>query len=312
MLRVVFFGNSASGFTTRHFEALLAAPADLIGLVDLPQERRSTTNPIQNSSSALVQEAYRQDIPIFTPESTDESGFINSLSRLNPDLFIVIGYALILKQRLLELPRLMAVNFHASLLPEYRGKHPVFWALRNAEKWAGLSVHAMDRGIDTGDLIYQVRVRTRRNDSVASLYERIMARSLPLVERLVHDAARGNICPYPQPQGSGSYYSGTNDEDFRLDWNWPAERIRRYITITPGKCYIELDEGRLYIIDARTEVNQNAMPPGSILRIGRQRAVVAASPGAVSVGQVRLGERKVESMAAFCQSKGIVAGDIVT
>ena len=242
---------------------------------------------------------------------SDDAGFIASLRKLNPDLFIAVGYALILKSQLLELPRLLAVNFHASLLPEYRGKHPVFWALRNAEKWAGLSVHVMDRGIDTGDLIYQVKVRTRRNDSVASLYERIMARSLPLIEQLVVDAERGSIHPYPQPQESGSYYSGTTDEDFRLDWNWPAEGIRRYITVTPGKCYVELDEGRLHFFDARIEDCQNAVQPGSLLRIGYRRAVVAANPGAVSIGQVRLGEGQVESMAAFCRRKGMDTGDIV-
>jgi len=311
MVRVVFFGNSASNFTARHFEALLAAPAKLVGVVDVPAVRRETTNPLQDSLPVLAKEAHLLDIPFIEPERSDEAGFFATLRELQPDLFIAVGYALILKAQLLAVPRLMAVNFHASLLPEYRGKHPVFWTLRNAERWAGLSAHVMDRGIDTGDLIYQVKVRTRRDDSVASLYERIMARSLPLVERLVVDAAQGSIHRRPQPEGSGSYYSGTTDEDFRLDWNWPAEKIRHYITVTPGRCFVELKEGRLYFIDARSEVFTEAVMPGNLLRIGRSRAVVAANPGAISIGQVQIGECQAESMAAFCRSRGMAPGDVL-
>ena len=58
------------------------------------------------------------------------------------------------------LPKLVAANFHASLLPAYRGKHPLFWALRHGELWTGLTVHVMAPGFDTGEILYQIRVRT--------------------------------------------------------------------------------------------------------------------------------------------------------
>ena len=101
----------------------------------------------------------------------------------------------LLKAEILAVPRLLAANFHASLLPAYRGKHPLFWALRNGERWTGLTVHVMDGGLDTGDILYQVRVRTRRDDTVASLYDRVIGRSLPLVGRLIADAEAGQAAP---------------------------------------------------------------------------------------------------------------------
>ena len=308
-IRVIFWGNSGSNFSARYFAALLGTPGELVGVVDGPPAHRKTTNPLPDNLPNFADEARGRGIPTFEPASPNEPGFITALAELKPDLFIAAGYALILKPKVLGVPHLMAANFHASLLPEYRGKHPVFWALREGEKWAGLTVHAMDAGIDTGDILYQVKVRTRRDDSVASLYERIMARSVQMVGKLVVDAARGRIPRRPQPAGLGSYYSSTCKADFRLDWNWPAEKIRRFIMVTPGKCSIKIGEQRAYFLNAESERPAEAAPPGTLLRVGRTRAAVAANPGAVSSSRVQVEGQGSESFAAFCRRLGFVPGD---
>ncbi len=76
------------------------------------------------------------------------------MAALCPDMFVAVGYTDLLRAPLLAVPRILAANFHASLLPAYRGRHPVFWALRHGERWAGLTVHVMDEGFDTGDVLY--------------------------------------------------------------------------------------------------------------------------------------------------------------
>ena len=311
-VRVVFWGNSASTFSARHFAALLKPSVELVGVVDVPPAHRRTTNPLPDNLIPFADEARHRGIPTFEPDSPNEPGFITALSELLPDLFIAAGYALILKQQVLAVPHSLAVNFHASLLPEYRGKHPVFWALREGEKWAGLTVHAMDAGIDTGDILYQVKVRTRRDDSVTSLYERIMARSVPLVDQLASDAAHGCIPRRPQPESSGSYYSSTCEADFRLDWNWPAEKIRQFITISPGRCFIQIGGQRMYFLNAESVPLAAAAAPGTLLHIGRKRVVVAANRGAVSCSRVQVEGSQIESFSAFCRRLGLVSGDILT
>jgi len=74
----------------------------------------------------------------------------------------------------------------------------VFWALRHGERWSGMAVHMMDRGLDTGGILYQVRVRTRQDDTVESLYDRILKRSSNLMRRLIDDAGRGRLRPRAQ------------------------------------------------------------------------------------------------------------------
>jgi methionyl-tRNA formyltransferase len=306
---VVFWGNSASTFSARHFATLLKPSVELVGVVDVPPVHRKTTNPLPDNLPNFANEADERGIPAFEPDSPNEPGFITALSELEPDLFMAAGYALILKPQVLAVPHSLAVNFHASLLPEYRGKHPVFWALREGEKWAGLTIHAMDAGIDTGDILYQVKVRTRRDDSVASLYERIMARSVPLVDQLVVDAAHGCIPRRPQPVSAGSYYSSTCEADFRLDWKWPAEKIQHYITVTPGKCFIQAGGQRMYFLNAESEPLAAAAAPGTLLHIGRKRVLVATNPGAVSCSRVQVEGSQVESFSAFCRRLGLVPGD---
>jgi methionyl-tRNA formyltransferase len=311
-IRVVFLGNSASTFTARHFRALLETPAELIAAVDVPPASRQTTNPLPADLPNFVDVARQRSIPVFEPSNPNDPAFIAALRDLCPDLFLAVGYALILKEEILGVPQLLAVNFHASLLPSYRGKHPVFWTLRGGEKWSGLTVHAMDRGIDTGDILYQVKVRTRRDDTVASLYDRIMDQSVKLVGRLVGDATHETVPRCPQPEGEGSYYSSTSEADFRINWSWPAEKIRRYITATPGQCFAEIGERRVYFHNAEVESATKTMPPGTLLRVGRTRAAVAAGQGVVTSTRIQVKNGELESFAAFCRRRGLIPGDVLT
>jgi len=306
---VIFWGNSQSTFTAQHFEALTDTRCDLVGVVDVPPAKRNTTNPLPDDLPNFVDEARRRDIKTFEPSNLKDPAFIATVHKLKPDLFIAAGYALILSKEVLGIPRLLAANFHASLLPDYRGKHPVFWTLRGGEKWAGLTVHVMDAGIDTGDVIYQVKVRTRRDDTVAALYDRIMDRSVGLVGRLVADAINGRIPRRPQPVNKGSYYSSTSEEDFFLDWNWPAEKIRRYITITPGKCFSKVGNLRVYFFNARIEKKPETVPPGTVLQFGRRRATVATGQGAVSSSLIRVEGGDINSFATFCRNREMTPGD---
>ena len=310
-LRTVFFGNSESVFSSRHFAALLEAPCQLVGVVDVEPSRRLSTNPLPPGLPDFVDVARERGVPCFEPPGTSDPELLAGLGALEPDVFIAVGYALILSPEALELPRLLAANFHASLLPAYRGKHPVFWTLRGGERWAGLTVHAMDKGIDTGDILYQVRLRTRRDDTVAALYDRIMDRSVALVGRLLHDAGRGAIPRRPQPPGEGGYFSSTTEEDFRIRWTWPSERIRRHITMTPGKCFAGVGGGRVYLGDARRVDLRSAARPGETIAVGRSRCMVAAGEGAVSLGWARPEGGDPQSMAALCRQRGLAPGDML-
>jgi methionyl-tRNA formyltransferase len=144
---------------------------------------------------------------------------------------------------------------------------------------------------------------------VTSLYERIMARSLPLVGQLVADAAHDRIPHRHQPAGAGSYYSSTSEEDFRLDWNQSTERIRRYVTATPGRCFAEIRGRRVHFLNAESEQAAEAAPPGTLLWIRRTRAAVATNPGIISSSRVQVACQAEETFADLCRRLGLVPED---
>src|SRR5713226_7770003 len=90
---------------------------------------------------------------------------------LGVDLIVVAGFARILKRALVDVPRLGCINVHPSLLPHYRGPEPFYWVLANLEKTTGVTIHHVDEGIDTGDIILQRELEIRPNETETMLIE---------------------------------------------------------------------------------------------------------------------------------------------
>ena len=138
-MRVIFFGNSASTFSNSLFSALSRTEAHIVGAVDVPQGKSFTTVKRPDKQVGdFIRLANNLGAKCFRPDSPNSERFIQECRNLRPHLFIAAGYTQIFKDKILSVSSLATVNFHASLLPKYRGKHPVFWAIRNREKYTGL------------------------------------------------------------------------------------------------------------------------------------------------------------------------------
>jgi methionyl-tRNA formyltransferase len=308
--RVVFFGNSQGVFSNRFFQAFVEAPCEIVGVVDVPPAGRTSTNTRTLDGTAnFVEIAHQRGVPAFEPSNPNAPEFVGSVRELEPGLLAAVGYLFRLKDPVLSVPRLAPVNFHASLLPAYRGKHPVFWALRNGERWSGLTIHVMDSGLDTGDILYQAKVRTRKGDTVTSLYDRIMERGIGLVPRLVREAGQGRLRPHAQPESGVSYYSSVDIEGFRLDWSWPAERLRRLIQTSPGQCFCDVAGQRLFFVDAEVVADEDDVSPGVLVQLGRTGGTVKAGQDAVRLRRVKVGQTAEQPMPQVCRELGLHVGD---
>lgn len=311
-LRVVFFGNSQSVFSNRLFTPLLEAPCDLAGVVDVPPAKRQSTNPWTTTGfPSFVEAARARGTPVFEPPNSNAPDFEGALAAFAPHLFIAAGYMFLLKPPLLSIPRILAINFHASLLPAYRGKHPVFWALRNGERQAGLTAHIMDPHFDTGDILYQVRVRTRKQDTVSTLYDRIIDKSVLLVPRLIADTTQGTLHRAPQPVTGESYFSSPSDKDFHLDWTRPADSLRCWIQTSPGECWRMVAGRRVYFLDAEVIRHPDKVTPGRLIRLGRTTTTLAVGEGALVVRWVQPEGEEKRPLSLLCAELGLKAGDVL-
>jgi methionyl-tRNA formyltransferase len=270
-----------------------------------------STNSSRQAGGSFVELARTKGIPYFEPASPNSADFVRDMRALEPDLFVAAGYMLLLKAEVLGVPRVMAANFHASLLPAYRGKHPVFWALRNGEPWCGLTIHEMSPGLDTGDIIFQVRVPTQETDSVSSLYERIMIASVPLVPRLIDAVAAGSVPRTPQPAEGASYFGATTETDFRVSWSMETARIVRWVAATPGQCFVETAGRRLYLADAAVGKGRQGAAPGTLLSASAEGCGIATSDGAIRVRRLRAADGQEMDAQETFHGLGLREGSVL-
>lgn len=226
-MRVVIVSYSASGFTLLNEACVQAGhmPVAYVHARTLRQRRSTGKNSAENI--AAISESLPPGSDLLLPGSVD--GLAEALAGYRPDLILVYGFPWKLSREILQIPSLGAVNVHTSLLPKYRGPLPVHWAVRNGDPEMGVTVHWMDEGFDTGNILAQRGgVRLEEDLVTARLWREtdllISDLLIPALER----AAAGAV---GEPQGEiNSSYAGWMEPDFMfVDWSQSARRIHNQV-----------------------------------------------------------------------------------
>ena len=174
-------------------------------------------------SSPVSQWALDNSFPLIRPESPQElDGAINDL-----DLVLTIGYGLLLPENVLKLPRYGFINLHFSLLPAYRGAAPAQRAIENGEVETGVTVFALDKGLDTGAIYSSARIEIQPTWRSADLLLVLAGMGPSAVARAI-DAIESGLVPVPQ-NGISSYAPKISKKEAKIDWNQNAEVILRRI-----------------------------------------------------------------------------------
>ena len=166
-------------------------------------------------------------IPVLRPTDAAQAGIERTLSQLRPDFIFSFYYRSLIGESVLKCARRAALNMHGSLLPKYRGRAPVNWAILHGERETGATLHHMVAKADAGDIVDQQSVPILCDDTaqevmdkVTTAAEIVLARCLPLLA--AGTAAR-------KPQAEGPYFGRRTPEDGRIDWSWPAARIHNLV-----------------------------------------------------------------------------------
>ena len=161
-------------------------------------------------------------VPVLTPKSFDEE-FLSGVEQLAPELIICAYYPKIFPQRLISIPKLGCVNVHPGLLPQYRGTFPTPWMILNGETEIGITLHYMDEGIDTGEILVQQMHPIGENETGHELYRRSMKLCADLLIANFDRLLKRDLVAKPQPAG-GSYYNRIEPQH-RIDWHRPRSQI---------------------------------------------------------------------------------------
>lgn len=165
----------------------------------------------------------------FVKPSRITESLIQKITEIEPDMIFSVYYRKILPSKLINLPKLGCVNIHPSILPYYRGPVPTAWAILNGEKEFGITIHLMDKGIDTGDVLVQEKYAIRDDETGFELYNRGMKLGAKLLKEHFFDIINQNTKP-SQQVGIGSYY-GKRKGISRIDWQQNCDIIRNIIRV---------------------------------------------------------------------------------
>ena len=232
---------------------------------------------------SVAQLARQHGIPVHTPDSVNTPEWIARLRELQPDIIFSFYYRNMICQEILDIPRLGAFNIHGSLLPQYRGRVPINWAVLNGETETGATLHHMVKRPDAGDIVDQEAVSIGPRDTAQDVFIKVTAAARQVVERSLEAIKQDRAPRRPQDESQATYYGGRKPEDGRIDWHADSQRIFNLIRAVthpyPG-AFTDV-EGRRFFVWWAEPRPDGAGRPGQVVSIAPLR--VAAGNGSLEI-----------------------------
>lgn len=224
-------------------------------------------NPNENIWFGSVSRiATEQGIPFITPDDPNAREIVARIAALQPDFLFSFYYRLLLKAPLLAIAKNGALNMHGSLLPRYRGRVPVNWAIIHGETETGATLHHMTEKPDNGDIVAQTAVPILPDDTAGEVFAKVTVAAELTLYHALPGLIAGTAPRIRQDLSRGAYFGGRKPEDGRIAWLQPATPIHNLVRAVappyPG-AYTDVNGHRLLIQRTRVvdaEKRQDAAP----------------------------------------------------
>ena len=230
---------------------LVSGQLGLVALKTVLESTRVNFVMTDSLSASIRDECEIRGIPVFlgSPRSGRAAAF---LSQFQTDVILSINYLFIVEQDVLSHPKYMAANIHGSLLPKYRGRTPHVWAIINNETETGVTLHVMDSGCDTGEIIIQKAIGILPVDTGASILEKYSQVYPQVITEFFESVQAGCVRTVSQDHAKATYFGRRTPADGKIDWNWQRERVYNWIRALakpyPGAFF--RFEGKTYFVHA--------------------------------------------------------------
>jgi methionyl-tRNA formyltransferase len=182
-----------------------------------------------NRSLGILDYCIEHNIKVFkgNPRNNKSISFLKNVGEI--DLIFSINYLFIIEKEIIEYPRLYSLNIHGSILPKYRGRTPHVWAIINGEEKTGVTVHKIDQGVDTGDILLQKEVEIKRDETGADILEKYNSLYPELINETIKMVVNNKTVFRKQAESKATYFGKRTPDDGEINWNWSKERIRNWV-----------------------------------------------------------------------------------
>ena len=237
--------------------------------------------------------AKKLKIPFIVESNVNNVNFIKYLKNFNADLFISMSFNQILCTDILSIPSSGFINCHAGKLPFYRGRNPLNWALINDEKDFGITVHYIDEGIDTGNIIIQDVYKISNNDNYSTLLNKAIYYCALSMAKAINKLLDGNIKIISQDSIDpvGSYFSKRVDGDENIDFNWSSREIFNFVRAIslPGpcaRCLINEQEYAILKVKQIPDCDNYIAKEGEVVGVSKGGNLVKVSDGIIELSEI--------------------------
>jgi methionyl-tRNA formyltransferase len=247
----------------------------------------------ENPDPVLRQYAQDIDVPFFTPPNVNESSFLDDLASYSSEVNVSMSYNQILRPDAIHAAPKGFINCHAGALPFYRGRNILNWALINGEERFGVTVHFVDEGIDTGDIITQKFGAITPADDYESLLDKAVDLCADALLDALHDLRQGQVSRTLQDtiHPVGFYCSARGEGDEWIDWSWSTERIHNFVRAIapPGPGARTVLDGDPVVILSSEKIPQAPTyidRPGTVVGRAEEGIVVKTGDATLKISRI--------------------------
>lgn len=265
-----------------------------------------------NFFGSVARLAAEQGIPVYAPEDANHPLWVDRIKTMAPDYIFSFYYRNLLNDNILSSARLGAFNLHGSLLPKYRGRAPLNWALVNGEKETGVTLHRMVKRADAGDIVAQQRVAIEEQDNALTLHRKLVTCASQVLEQALPAMKRGEIAATPQDHSQATVVGRRTPEDGRIKWEQPAQTINNLVRAVtdpwPG-AFAFAGTVKFVVWKGRVHADAPAAKPGTVLSV--EPFLIACGEGALEVVTGQSENGVYMNGTQLAQSLGMVPGALL-
>lgn len=298
-------------FAVKSLEALCSSEHEVIGVVTQPDKPVGRKKIIQPGPVKLYAE--EQGIEVYQPRNIKDPLAVEKILAWKPDLIVTAAYGQILPNALLDTPSYKAINVHASLLPKYRGAAPINRAIINGELTTGVTIMYMTEKMDAGDIIIQKEQSIAAEMTAGQLTLLLSELGAELLTVAINQIFNGSSTRTKQDESLVTYAPMLKRNDELIDWSQSSEQINNQIRgLNPAPAAFTYLNGEVFKLwQASVHAQKHVEKPGTILRVDKERLVVATGDTALILREVQPAGKRAMPIAAFLQGTTIKEGDIL-
>jgi methionyl-tRNA formyltransferase len=322
-LRLVMMATG--GFALPTFRALLEHGYNVVGLFTQPDR---TGRGHHRHVNPLKELALERGLSVFQPEKANTPEAIADLEGLTPDLCIVAAYGQILSPALLAVPRLGAINLHASVLPKFRGAAPIQTAILEGETETGVTIFQIEPKLDAGPMLAIERTPIGERETAGELESRLAVIGAELALQVVDQLANGTAEPIVQDSTQASRAPRLKKESGRIDWNrlprqidcqvrafqpWPLAYSTLTVAGDKGGGASSPRSLRLIVLEVGPAESgtwsASKSAPGTVLSVDNKRLIVQAGGGALEIRRLQPEGKRAMTAGEFLAGNPVRSGD---